>query len=179
MTEAPPAKRYLRSGKWTVEEELYAEKLIKLFQIGCDKIDASKGQTLRCFLSAKLKCPPMRISKKFSKYYLAERFLLSTESDTIETNTAELSELEELYVNYSQKDVVVQSNRLKRRKYYEKYSHELEKSKIIKVEHHQSESESIHTPIQQSSNHMKQLDESLTSDDESIDEDFFEMFDWS
>ena len=58
----------LRSGKWTVEEETYAKILIDLFEEGCiddDRI-TKKGMTLRAYLSRKLHCSPMRISKKFA-----------------------------------------------------------------------------------------------------------------
>jgi len=75
----------LRSGKWTPEEELYANILIELFEEGCvdefekemngdndptsddDKaFKVSNGMTLRAYLSKKLFCSPMRISKKFA-----------------------------------------------------------------------------------------------------------------
>jgi hypothetical protein len=57
--------RKLRSGKWIPEEEKYAERLIELFEqgriAGCEN-----GCTLRWYLSQKLHCAPMRISKKFA-----------------------------------------------------------------------------------------------------------------
>jgi len=79
----------LRSGKWTIEEEIYANILIQLFEEGrvddfehsddSKKIDNSNeqeehplkfkitnGMTLRAYLSRKLFCSPMRISKKFA-----------------------------------------------------------------------------------------------------------------
>lgn len=75
----------LRSGKWTPEEELYANILIELFEEGCvDEFEkkmnrnfdprndddnvfkVSNGMTLRAYLSKKLFCSPMRISKKFA-----------------------------------------------------------------------------------------------------------------
>ncbi|GAX15734.1 hypothetical protein FisN_3Lh172 [Fistulifera solaris] len=55
----------LRSGKWIEEEEKYAALLIELFEKG--KIpQCENGSTLRSFLSQKLHCPKMRISKKYA-----------------------------------------------------------------------------------------------------------------
>jgi hypothetical protein len=55
----------LRSGKWIEEEEKYAALLIELFERG--KIpQCESGSTLRSFLSQKLHCPKMRISKKYA-----------------------------------------------------------------------------------------------------------------
>ena len=55
----------LRSGKWLPEEEKYAQLLIALFEKG-HIMDCENGATLRAFLSQKLHCAPMRISKKFA-----------------------------------------------------------------------------------------------------------------
>jgi hypothetical protein len=54
----------LRRGKWTVEEEAYVARVIQDFNSGF--LDAPAGTTLRTFLSEKLKCDPMRITKKFT-----------------------------------------------------------------------------------------------------------------
>eukprot|EP00533_Pseudo-nitzschia_delicatissima_P003443 CAMPEP_0116092882 /NCGR_PEP_ID=MMETSP0327-20121206/8282_1 /TAXON_ID=44447 /ORGANISM="Pseudo-nitzschia delicatissima, Strain B596" /LENGTH=789 /DNA_ID=CAMNT_0003584343 /DNA_START=223 /DNA_END=2592 /DNA_ORIENTATION=- len=77
----------LRSGKWNPEEELYANILIELFEEGrVDEFEknldgnndqsttgsnekdfkVTNGMTLRAYLSRKLYCSPMRISKKFA-----------------------------------------------------------------------------------------------------------------
>jgi hypothetical protein len=53
----------LRRGKWTVEEEAYANRLITEFKAGL--LPLTDGTTLRTFLSKLLNCDPMRISKKF------------------------------------------------------------------------------------------------------------------
>ena len=53
-----------RSGKWTKEEEVYADTLIELFDKG--HVDERNGSSLRGFLSRKLHCAPMRISKKYA-----------------------------------------------------------------------------------------------------------------
>ena len=54
----------LRKGKWTLEEENYANKIIYLFNRGILPIPT--GTTLRCYLSETLRCDPMRITKKFA-----------------------------------------------------------------------------------------------------------------
>jgi hypothetical protein len=53
----------MRRGKWTVEEEDYANRLIHEFKEGL--LPLTEGTTLRTFLSKVLNCDPMRISKKF------------------------------------------------------------------------------------------------------------------
>lgn len=53
----------LRRGKWTPEEEDYANRLIMEFKAGL--LPLTDGTTLRTFLSKLLNCDPMRISKKF------------------------------------------------------------------------------------------------------------------
>lgn len=54
-----------RSGKWTSAEESYAKKIITLFKAGTLP-DVKPNCTLRVYLSHKLHCSPMRISKKFA-----------------------------------------------------------------------------------------------------------------
>ena len=56
-------KNNLRRGKWTSEEEAYANRLIQEFKAGL--LPLTDGTTLRTFLSKLLNCDPMRISKKF------------------------------------------------------------------------------------------------------------------
>ncbi|CAN0423772.1 unnamed protein product, partial [Ectocarpus fasciculatus] len=58
--QKPPG---LRRGKWTPEEEKYANRLIQEFKAGL--LPLTDGTTLRTFLSIMLNCDPMRISKKF------------------------------------------------------------------------------------------------------------------
>ena len=59
------ADNFERSGKWTIEEEAFAERIIVEFESG-SLIDCNEGITLRSYLSRRLKCAPMRISKKFA-----------------------------------------------------------------------------------------------------------------
>ena len=54
----------LRRGKWTAEEEAYVARAIRDFNYGY--LDAPAGTTLRTYLSEKLHCDPMRITKKFT-----------------------------------------------------------------------------------------------------------------
>lgn len=60
----PKQSQNLRRGKWTLEEEAYVARVIKDFNNGF--LDAPAGTTLRTFLSDKLSCDPMRITKKFT-----------------------------------------------------------------------------------------------------------------
>lgn len=60
-TNAPTTKRkgpLLRRGKWTIEEETYANRLIQEFKAGL--LPLTDGTTLRTFLSKLLNCDPMR-----------------------------------------------------------------------------------------------------------------------
>lgn len=54
----------LRRGKWTLEEETYVARVIRDFNSGY--LNAPAGTTLRTYLSEKLHCDPMRITKKFT-----------------------------------------------------------------------------------------------------------------
>ena len=53
-----------RRGKWTAEEEEYVARVIQDFNFGF--LNAPAGYTLRSYLSDKLQCDPMRITKKFT-----------------------------------------------------------------------------------------------------------------
>mmetsp|Transcript_4091 Transcript_4091/g.4181 ORF Transcript_4091/g.4181 Transcript_4091/m.4181 type:complete len:205 (+) Transcript_4091:82-696(+) len=122
MNEQQTDDKLLRAGKWTAEEEEYAHKLIELFNSGYDDEDAFDGQTLRCFLATKLQCSIMRVTKKFAKYDgLGTRFKFSTDRMTVESNCTEQLKLPVLERSYRLKDETVQSNRLRRKKYYIKY----------------------------------------------------------
>lgn len=54
-----------RRGKWTAAEEEYALFMVKAFERGTLR-ECDNGITLRSFLSRKLHCAPMRISKKYA-----------------------------------------------------------------------------------------------------------------
>ncbi|CAI5732502.1 unnamed protein product [Hyaloperonospora brassicae] len=56
----------VRSGRWSMEEELYAKAMIEAFKSGF--LPLHGNMSLRKFLSEVLVCHPMRISKKFVGY---------------------------------------------------------------------------------------------------------------
>eukprot|EP00934_Nitzschia_sp_Nitz4_P003184 Nitzschia sp. Nitz4//scaffold62_size106224//32147//33416//NITZ4_004348-RA/size106224-augustus-gene-0.88-mRNA-1//1//CDS//3329555832//3174//frame0 len=96
-SKSPPAAT-LRRGKWTVEEEAYVARIIRDFNAGYLKAPA--GTTLRSYLSDKLQCDPMRITKKFTGeesigkrvFHPADKNVVNQEA--IEQAQAELVELE-------------------------------------------------------------------------------------
>lgn len=104
----------LRRGKWTPEEEAYANRLILEFKSGL--LPLTDGTTLRTFLSKLLNCDPMRISKKFvgSNCIGKQVFRRRTADinrltpDQIQQSRAELSELERRFL-----ERVAQTNRVK------------------------------------------------------------------
>ena len=104
----------LRRGKWTSEEEAYANRLIQEFKAGL--LPLTDGTTLRTFLSKLLNCDPMRISKKFvgSNCIGKQVFRRRTADinrltpDQIQQSRTELSELERRFL-----ERVAQTNRVK------------------------------------------------------------------
>lgn len=104
----------LRRGKWTPEEEAYANRLILEFKSGL--LPLTDGTTLRTFLSKLLNCDPMRISKKFvgsnciGKQVFRRRTadLNRLTPEQIQQSRAELSELERRFL-----ERVAQTNRVK------------------------------------------------------------------
>ena len=62
-SQIPTRSPQQRRGKWSAEEEIYALAAIHDFNAGC--LDAPAGITLRGYLSDRLQCDPMRITKKF------------------------------------------------------------------------------------------------------------------
>jgi len=95
----------LRRGKWTAEEEAYANRLIQEFKAGL--LPLTDGTTLRTFLSKLLNCDPMRISKKFvgsnciGKQVFRRRGadVNKLTPDEIERTRYELSELEKKFLD--------------------------------------------------------------------------------
>ncbi|KAG1706084.1 hypothetical protein DVH05_002645 [Phytophthora capsici] len=67
---ASPVRTFRRSGPWSHDEEVYAAALIDFFFKGV--LDVTEGTTLRSFLSTRLCCNPMRISKKLASEAIAE-----------------------------------------------------------------------------------------------------------
>lgn len=105
-------KPSLRRGKWTVEEESYANRLIYEFKLGL--LPLTDGTTLRTFLSKLLNCDPMRISKKFvgqncigkQVFRRRQQDLEKLTPERIETSRRELAELERKFL-----ERVAQTNR--------------------------------------------------------------------
>lgn len=67
---APSPNRFTRSGPWSREEEVYAAGLIDCFFKGV--LEITEGTTLRAFLSTRLRCNPMRVSKKLASEWIAD-----------------------------------------------------------------------------------------------------------
>lgn len=65
-----------RAGKWSSEEEDYAAILIEMFEKG-QVMEEKNGVTLRSFLSRKLFCSPMRISKKYAGKGIGKKVFMS------------------------------------------------------------------------------------------------------
>mmetsp|Transcript_39571 Transcript_39571/g.40326 ORF Transcript_39571/g.40326 Transcript_39571/m.40326 type:complete len:214 (+) Transcript_39571:101-742(+) len=114
---------FSRDGKWTGEEEKYAEKLIQMFTIGQlpnEDVDV-KNESLRRYLSRKLHCQPMRLTKKFGgRYSLSARYhqAAATLCPSYDEDRHLLNCLER---EFHLKDYAVQANRVKRRKYSHRY----------------------------------------------------------
>jgi hypothetical protein len=89
----------LRRGKWTAEEEAYVERVIRDFNGGL--LDAAPGTTLRSYLSAKLNCDPMRITKKFTgDSSIGKRVFHPLENAspaTVERSRREIADLEAVW----------------------------------------------------------------------------------
>ena len=114
MNDIKNRKAGLRRGKWTAEEECYANRLIQEFKSGL--LPLSDGTTLRTFLSKLLNCDPMRISKKFvggnciGKQVFRRRpqELEKLSQQDVENSRRELAELERRFL-----ERVAQTNRSK------------------------------------------------------------------
>jgi len=111
-----------RNGKWTEEEEKYAEKMIQMFAMGqlCEEDDDARNQSLRRYLAKKLNCHPMRLTKKFGgRYSFTGRYHRS--SALCPSYDSDRQSLVCLQKEFKKKDNLVQNNRLKRRKYSHRY----------------------------------------------------------
>mmetsp|Transcript_26148 Transcript_26148/g.26378 ORF Transcript_26148/g.26378 Transcript_26148/m.26378 type:complete len:272 (+) Transcript_26148:68-883(+) len=119
---------YLRTGKWTAEEEKYTAKLMESFLSGSLIFDRDDPPiSLRTFLAQKLQCNPMRISKKYPVCYslgviyqqqvFSEEKLLSQQQQLLAYEKA-----------YREKDIQTQYQRQKRKKYINKYKYDRNKS---------------------------------------------------
>lgn len=96
-TDSQDFKRGVRSGKWSPEEEGFANRLVYEFESGWLQ-DCEEGCTLRSYLAKKLNCAPMRISKKFAGRCIGK--LVFTKSDTSMMPESEQNILKELESRY-------------------------------------------------------------------------------
>lgn len=91
-----------RRGKWTTEEEEYANFLVRQFENGTVP-DCENGCTLRAFLSRKLHCAPMRISKKFAGQSIGKHVFIARAASTFTSVAYEsrrkLVELEQAFLS--------------------------------------------------------------------------------
>mmetsp|Transcript_16550 Transcript_16550/g.23387 ORF Transcript_16550/g.23387 Transcript_16550/m.23387 type:complete len:582 (-) Transcript_16550:183-1928(-) len=99
----PHEKIGIRKGKWMPEEEAYTSRIIRDFNNGV--IPLYPGTTLRTYLSDKLNCDPMRITKKFAGAACIGKKVFSPCEKTPENVSAmiasekALAELEEKFWN--------------------------------------------------------------------------------
>ncbi|TDH73848.1 hypothetical protein CCR75_006285 [Bremia lactucae] len=97
-TSSAASRSFRRSGPWSHDEEVYAAALIDSFFKGA--LDVTEGTTLRAFLSSRLCCNPMRISKKLASESIAaipipKKLGSSTYVRDIEVTSEERSRSEE------------------------------------------------------------------------------------
>ena len=96
----------LRKGKWTLEEEMYTNKVIEVFNLGILKLHGhEKGVTLRAYLANKLGCDPMRITKKFTGNASIGKRVYHAETSALDEEDVRQAqeELEILELNFKQK----------------------------------------------------------------------------
>lgn len=79
-TEWDPANGLYHTGKWPVEEERYANRLVLEFEAGVLE-DCKDGVTLRSYLAKTLRCAPMRVSKKFAGKCIGSKAFCRREGD--------------------------------------------------------------------------------------------------
>jgi len=86
----------VRSGKWSNEEEDFANRLVLEFEKGWLK-DCEDGCTLRSFLARRLNCAPMRISKKFAGRCIGKLVFARAASPPPHSEQNVLDDLEQIY----------------------------------------------------------------------------------
>lgn len=79
-TEWDPANGLYHTGKWPVEEERFANRLVLEFEAGVLE-DCKDGVTLRSYLAKTLRCAPMRVSKKFAGKCIGSKAFCRREGD--------------------------------------------------------------------------------------------------
>lgn len=79
-TEWDPSKQLFHTGKWPIEEERYANKLVLEFEAGMLD-DCRDGVTLRSYLAKTLRCAPMRVSKKLAGKCIGSKVFCRQQGD--------------------------------------------------------------------------------------------------
>lgn len=87
----------MRVGKWTQEEEEYSNHLISLFADGLLP-DCEEDTTLRAYLSGKLNCKPMRITKKYVTSDYDGKLLYTPSPSRTDPNPALAATLRDSYI---------------------------------------------------------------------------------
>lgn len=83
-------KRHEKSGRWTTEEEQFANQVLSLYHAGL--IHLPNKVSLRGYIAVMLNCTPMRVSKKFPNAFRDEY-----ESNSMERNTKKRSRSSEAH----------------------------------------------------------------------------------
>lgn len=83
-----------RTGKWTRDEELFADALVEKFESGTLP-DCEEGRTLRSYLAQKLNCIAMRISKKYGGKCIGSHLYCHTNVVETAEETERMQRLEE------------------------------------------------------------------------------------
>lgn len=78
--EWDPSKQLFHTGKWPIEEERYANKLVLEFEAGMLD-DCRDGVTLRSYLAKTLRCAPMRVSKKLAGKCIGSKVFCRQQGD--------------------------------------------------------------------------------------------------
>jgi hypothetical protein len=74
------AEGLYHTGKWPLEEERFANRLVLEFEAGVLE-DCKDGCTLRSYLAKTLRCAPMRVSKKFAGKCIGSKAFCRREGD--------------------------------------------------------------------------------------------------
>lgn len=126
--KAGKRKDGLRKGKWTAEEEKFANKIIEVFNAGLLKLqEEEKGITLRAYLAAKLDCDPMRITKKYTGASCLGKKVYHFDPKSIHAQEADLARRELELLERQFKAKLEQMNRKKSNE----HSNTLESSRMV------------------------------------------------
>ena len=99
-----------RTGKWTREEEMYAYALVDHFQNGTLS-DCDNGDTLRAYVSRKIQCLPMRVSKKFAGLCIGKNIFVRSEQPIDMSDLAILREAFLISMNKKAERDIIRKNK--------------------------------------------------------------------